>query len=158
VAAGTDNAILSAGALQELLDGRYAEVRAEIRAVLSRPEFAPVVALPTGEYRERVLGWARALADEGLTAPGFPERFGGHGDPGANVAAFETLLCDLFALHDLEADKGFFQEHGRLSGPRCKAITREVNQLCDEMRQQAAPLVDAFGISDEILAAPIGLK
>ena len=68
------------------------------------------------------------------------------------------LLCDLYALANLEADKGFFQEHGRLSSPRTKAITREVNRLCNEVRQQAGPIVDAFGIPDEILAAPIGLK
>jgi acyl-CoA oxidase len=68
------------------------------------------------------------------------------------------LLCDLFALHNLEADKGFFQEHGRLSSPRTKAITREVNRLCNEVRLEAGPLVDAFGIPDAVLAAPIGLK
>ena len=68
-----------------------------------------------------------------------------------------NLLCDLYALQNIEADKGFFQEHGRLSGPRCKAVTREVNRLCNEVRQQARPLVDAFGIPDEVLPAPIGL-
>jgi acyl-CoA oxidase len=78
-------------ALQRILDGSYAEVRAQTREVLCRPEFAPVIALATPEYRARVLEWARQLADEGLTAPGFPEQYGGHGDPGANVAAFETL-------------------------------------------------------------------
>lgn len=78
-------------ALLCLLDGRYGELRGQLREVLSRPEFAPVGRLPTGEYRERVLQWARTLADEGLTAPGFPEEYGGHDDPGANVAAFETL-------------------------------------------------------------------
>jgi acyl-CoA oxidase len=78
-------------ALQRLLDGRYADIRRQLREVLSRPEFAPVLALPTTEYRERVLEWAKLLAGEGLTAPGFPEEFGGIGDPGANVAAFETL-------------------------------------------------------------------
>jgi acyl-CoA oxidase len=77
--------------LQRLLDGRYAELRNRVRQVLCRPEFAPVIALPTPEYRERVLAWARHLADEGLTAPGFPAEFGGQNDPGANVAAFETL-------------------------------------------------------------------
>ena len=66
-------------------------------------------------------------------------------------------LCNLYALSNLEADKGFYQEHGRLTGPRCKAITREVNRLCNEVRAQAGALVDGFGIPDAILAAPIGL-
>ena len=79
------------GALERLLGGRYADGRRQIRGVLMRPEFAPPVALATAEYREKVLGWGRTLAEEGLTAPGFPEEFGGMGDPGANVAAFEEL-------------------------------------------------------------------
>ncbi|HWD85271.1 MAG TPA: hypothetical protein VG321_05945 [Solirubrobacteraceae bacterium] len=45
-------------ALQRVLDGRYAELRYRIREVQSRPEFAPVEALPTAEYRERVMEWA----------------------------------------------------------------------------------------------------
>ena len=77
--------------LQRQLDGAYAELRDQTREVLSRPEFAPPIAAPTAEYRERVLTWAQHLADEGLTAPGFPVEYGGQGDPGANVAAFETL-------------------------------------------------------------------
>jgi acyl-CoA oxidase len=69
-----------------------------------------------------------------------------------------NLVCDLYALWNVECDKGFFQEHGRLAAPRCKQITREVNRLCNEVREQAAPLVDAFGISDAVLRAPIGLR
>jgi len=68
-----------------------------------------------------------------------------------------SRVCDLYALHNVESDKGFFQEHGRLSSPRCKALTREVNRLCNEVRQQAGELVNAFGIPDQVLAAPIGL-
>jgi acyl-CoA oxidase len=86
-------------ALQRVLDGDYAPLRERIRETLCRPEFAPVIALPTSEYRERVLQWARILADEGLTAPGFPVQYGGEGDPGANVAGFETVaLGDLSLL------------------------------------------------------------
>jgi acyl-CoA oxidase len=77
--------------LQRQLDGRYAELRNRIREVQCRTEFAPVVALPTAEYRERVMHWARAISAEGLSVPGFPARYGGEDDPGANVAAFETL-------------------------------------------------------------------
>jgi acyl-CoA oxidase len=67
-------------------------------------------------------------------------------------------LCDLYALSTIEADSGWFQEHGRLTGPRCKAITREVNRLCNEVRGQAGTLVDAFGIPDAVLGAPIGMR
>jgi acyl-CoA oxidase len=89
--AAAEQATFDSRALQRLLDGRYAELREQIRQVLCRPEFEPVVALPTDKYRERVLEWAQTLAGEGLTAPGFPKEYGGSGDPGANVAAFETL-------------------------------------------------------------------
>ena len=68
------------------------------------------------------------------------------------------LLCDLYALADLESDRAFFMEHGRLAGPRCKALTREVNRLCNEARLCAGALVDAFGIPDEVIGAPIGLS
>jgi acyl-CoA oxidase len=67
-------------------------------------------------------------------------------------------LCDLYALSELEAEKGFFQEHGRLSGPRCKAITRQVGELCERVRSQAGAYVGAFGIPDAVLGAPIGLS
>ncbi len=68
--------------LQQPLDGRYADLRRQIRDVLSRPEFAPPIAIPTAE----------------------------------------------------------------------------VNRLCDEVRADAEALVDAFGIPDQVLRAPIGLR
>jgi acyl-CoA oxidase len=88
---GSQAGAFDVSTLESLLDGSYVELRRQIREVMSRPEFAPVEGLPTAEYRERVLAWARTLAGEGLTAPGFPSEFGGHDDPGANVAAFEML-------------------------------------------------------------------
>ena len=96
-------------ALQRVLDEPYAELRALVRERLSRPDLAPVIALPTAEYRERVLGWARSLADEGGTALGFPVEYGGQGDPGANVASFETLaLGDLSLLVKVGVQFGLF--------------------------------------------------
>jgi acyl-CoA oxidase len=77
--------------LRRLLDGRYADLRRQILDVLGQPEFAPPLAIPTAEYRERVLAWMQTIADEGLTAPGFPVEFGGQDDPGANIAGFETI-------------------------------------------------------------------
>ena len=86
-----DPGTVDAAALQRVLDGRYAPLRAQIREVLSRPQFAPIVEITREDYRERVMRWARELADEGVTAPGFPRRYGGEGDFGANVAGFETI-------------------------------------------------------------------
>ena len=36
-------------------------------------------------------------------------------------------------------------------------VTRRVNELCWGLRPHAEELVDAFGIPDQVLAAPIGL-
>jgi acyl-CoA oxidase len=67
------------------------------------------------------------------------------------------ILCDLHALTEIERDRAWFQEHGRISSTRAKAITRQVNDLLTRVRPRAVDLVDAFGIPDELLAAPIGL-
>src|SRR4051812_30801299 len=66
-------------------------------------------------------------------------------------------LCDLYALSELERERAWFQEHGRISSTRAKMLTRSVNGLCAGLRPRAEDLVDAFGIPDELLAAPIGL-
>lgn len=64
------------------------------------------------------------------------------------------LLCDLFALSAIEADRAWFMEHGRLTVQRSKAITREVNGLCRKVRPLASDLVDAWGVPAEMLRAP----
>jgi acyl-CoA oxidase len=69
-----------------------------------------------------------------------------------------NLVCDLYALQSIEADNGFFQAHGRLGAPRCKALTREVNRLCNRVMAHSELLVDAFAIPDAVLRAPIGLR
>jgi len=64
-------------------------------------------------------------------------------------------LLSLYALSAIEAERGWYLEHGRLSGQRAKRITAEVNLLCMDVREQAGALVDAFGVPDALLAAPI---
>ena len=65
------------------------------------------------------------------------------------------MLFDLHALSAIERERGWFFEHGRMTAPRAKAITRGVNRLCAELRPHAEVLVDAFGIPDDVLGAPI---
>jgi acyl-CoA oxidase len=64
-------------------------------------------------------------------------------------------LCSLHALAEIERDRGWFQEHGRLSGERSKSIVAAVNRLCEQLRPHARSLVDAFGIPEELLDAEI---
>jgi len=67
-------------------------------------------------------------------------------------------LCDLFALSRIERDRGWFQEHGFLSGGRSKEVVKAVGELCAELRPKAGDLVAAFGIPDAVLAAPITVQ
>jgi acyl-CoA oxidase len=76
----------------------------------------------------------------------------------AALAPLLGQLCDLNALITIERDKAFFLEHGRMSSLRTKAVTRAVNRLLVDLRPNAQVLVDAFGIPDQLLAAPIGLR
>jgi acyl-CoA oxidase len=74
--------------------------------------------------------------------------------------SLRPLLEKLFNLHALslmEEERGWFFEHGRMTGPRAKAITRTINRLCSELRDHAELLVDAFGIPDTQLA-PIAAR
>lgn len=64
-------------------------------------------------------------------------------------------LCALFALSQIEKNKGWYLEQGYLEGVKTKAIRKLMNQLCWDIRQEAVPLVDAFNIPDELLSAPI---
>ena len=68
----------------------------------------------------------------------------------AGVPLLERL-CSLHALHRIEAERGYFQEHGRLSAGRSKAVIKAVNTLCAELRPDARMLVDAFGVPENAL-------
>jgi acyl-CoA oxidase len=66
-----------------------------------------------------------------------------------------TLMCDLYALSSIEADRAWFLEHGRLSNARAKAVTAQVNELGRRVRPLAQQLVDAFGVPREMLRAEL---
>jgi acyl-CoA oxidase len=73
------------------------------------------------------------------------------------VQALLSRVCDLHVLATVERERGWFLEHSRLTATRSKAVTTAVNDLCRSLRPHARLLVDAFGIPDEVLAAPIAL-
>ncbi len=69
-----------------------------------------------------------------------------------------TKLCQLFALSQMEKNKGWYLENGYMEGVKTKAIRKLVNQLCWDIRQEAVPLVDAFKIPESCLSAPIARR
>lgn len=64
-------------------------------------------------------------------------------------------LYQLYALTQIEKNKGWYLEDGYLEAVKTKAIRKTVNQLCWEIRPDAVSLVKAFNIPDSCLAAPI---
>ena len=67
-------------------------------------------------------------------------------------------MCDLYALSTIEKNKGWYLEHGYLEGVKSKAIRKEVDILSLELSKEALSLVNSFGIPDDVLSAPIGMK
>ena len=65
------------------------------------------------------------------------------------------LMCDLFALSTIEANRAWYMEHGRLSNAKSKTVTAMVNELCRRVRPVADQLVDAFDVPREMLRAEI---
>lgn len=74
-----------------------------------------------------------------------------------STAKLLNRLCDLYVMSVIEEDRAWFLEHERLSTARAKAVTAAVNELCQGLRPYAVQLVDAFGLREEWLAAPIAL-
>lgn len=61
-------------------------------------------------------------------------------------------LCNLFALSQIDKNKGWYLEQGYMEGAKTKAIRKMMNQLCWEIRQEAVPLVESFRIPESCLA------
>ena len=76
----------------------------------------------------------------------------------SSLRAVLKNLCDLFALSRIERDRGWFLEAGYFEGVKSKAIRSQVIALCAEVREVALPLVDAFGIPEKFISAPIAQK
>jgi acyl-CoA oxidase len=60
-------------------------------------------------------------------------------------------VCDLHALANIEADRAWYLEHGRLTPQLSKKVVAEVNALCRELRPYARTLVDGFAIPEQYL-------
>lgn len=82
---------VDADGLHRYVDASYWDTRDAVLDLLHDPAFDIPVGTPTPEYRQRVLDAVRLLAERGIGALAYPEAYGGTADPGAGIAAFETL-------------------------------------------------------------------
>ena len=98
--------------------------------------------------QDHMLGAARAYVDL-VVLEAFNDQVEACTDPGTKTVLGK--LCSLHALSVIEAERGFFQEHGRLSSPLSKAVVKTVNGLCAELRDHAGDLVEAFGVPETAL-------
>ncbi|MCD0464875.1 acyl-CoA dehydrogenase [Flavobacterium sp. ENC] len=74
-----------------------------------------------------------------------------------NSKVILTKLYQLYALSQIEKNKGWYLEDGYMEAVKTKAIRKMVNQLCWDIRPDAVSLVNAFDIPESCLAAPIAV-
>lgn len=97
--------------LTSVLDGEYAGIRDLVRTNLAT--YASVLEeadeLGIDAFRDRVRDVVVKMAATGQTGMGFPAEYGGGGDVGASIAAFETLAFgDLSVLVKVGVQFGLF--------------------------------------------------
>ena len=78
-------------ALRRVADGRWAQVREEVRVQVDQLAFNPDPDLSTEEYRALTTDNLRRLANTGRPRQGFDPAYGGSGDVGGVVTAFAML-------------------------------------------------------------------
>ena len=66
-----------------------------------------------------------------------------------------TWLRDLFGFTLLEQNAAWYLVQGRLSGQRVEAVTAYIDRLIGRLRDHALDLVEAFGLTPEMLRAEI---
>src|ERR671923_1477690 len=123
--------VVDAEALQRVLDGEQAAVRRQVYDVLTGSGFDHDYSLAKDDYRERVLGWCRLLADHGLGSLAYPKACGGRDDPAAFFAAFQTVaLTDLSLLVKYGVQFGLFGGAiGRLGTERHHDYLRQAGTM-----------------------------
>ena len=67
-------------------------------------------------------------------------------------------VVTLYGLVTLENHRAWYLEKGYFEASKSEAIRSEVNRYCRELAPRAVELVDAFGIPDELVGAPIGVR
>ena len=77
--------------MQQLIDGKYATSKKKVRKLLRDPVFSYGHIVDKDAHRAKVLELTKILAEQGLGAMGFDEKYGGKNQIGDYMAVFEIL-------------------------------------------------------------------
>src|SRR5438477_2258021 len=101
---------MEVGRLRAFVDGRWAAIREEVRAQIRASELLrPGDGLSIEDYRARVLEQALMVSQTKSARLFFPREYGGEGDMGGALVAFETIgLVDLSLLVKVGVQFGLF--------------------------------------------------
>ncbi|MGN6721150.1 MAG: acyl-CoA dehydrogenase family protein, partial [Marmoricola sp.] len=127
-----------------------ASVARRLKAGIEASELDPAEVF--SRCQNHLLAAARAHAER-ITLEAFLTKVDGMADGPEKDALSD--LASLHALSEIERDRAWWLEHGRLSTERAKAVTRAVDGLCRSLRPLAVDLVDAFAVPQELLP-PLG--
>lgn len=67
-----------------------------------------------------------------------------------------SKLCNLYALHSISENAGWFLQFGYLNSSHMVEIQAKILDLLDTIRPQAIPLTDSFGFTDYVINSPLG--
>ncbi|RCI04573.1 fatty-acyl coenzyme A oxidase [Rhizopus stolonifer] len=65
-------------------------------------------------------------------------------------------VCLLYGYYTIEENTGAFLLSGYFTASHIQHIRRRLDQLCESVRHQAVPLVDAFNLTDYVINSPLG--
>jgi len=68
------------------------------------------------------------------------------------------LLRSVWAMDRIYEDIGWYLEAGFVEPVKSRAIRTELNEVCEEAREQAVHYVDSFGLPNSCLSAPIAFE
>ena len=98
-------------AMRRFLDGEQAAIKNKVRALLCRPEFRYYEGTDKEGLREKVFGWSKEIANQGIGGLFMPKSVGGQDDLAQFMAAFETL-----GFHDVSLVIKFGVQFGLWGG------------------------------------------
>ncbi len=98
-------------AMRRFLDGEQAAIKNRVRALLCRPEFRYYEGTDKEGLRDKVFGWAKTIANEGIGGLFMPKSVGGQDNLAQFMAAFETL-----GFHDISLVIKFGVQFGLWGG------------------------------------------